>query len=163
MSSFVYAIGNVLSPFALSLILLIISPKIKEYKKPVRLLAVATLYGSCYFLLMVIINKDWLLNQFGVKDMPIWGYRISLLVLAVLSGILLAIFNKAVLTTERTLTNHIKLLVEHIIDTKERYMPLVKKAAVLEQDSPPIDGKSWRDQVLDIEVKDFQVLNIVSD
>lgn len=162
MSSFLYAIGNVLSLFSLAMILLIVSPKTSEYKRSVKLLGSAMLYVSLYFLLMVVIDKEWALDTFGVKDMPIWGYRLSLVFLAGVSGVVFIRFNKAALKTEKLLTTKIRLLVEHIIDNKERYLPLVKKAAVLEQQSPPIDGKSWQDQVNAIEVMDYKVLKEVS-
>ncbi len=161
MSSFLYAIGGALSSLCLGLILLIIAPKTKHYAKAVKILGFLILYSSCYFMLMVLIDKEWALDTFGVKDLPVWAYRVSLFGLGIITGLIFITFNKAVQITEQKLRGHIKRLVEHLFNTKEAYLPLVVKAAKLEENSPPIDGHSWRDQINAIEVKDYEVLNLV--
>ena len=162
MSSFIYAIGGVVTTMSLALILLIVAPKTNQYKKALNILGALMLVSSCYFLLMVLIDKEWLLNYFGRPDLPVWAYRATLLVLGGLTAFVFYFFNRAAIFTERTLKAKIRALVDHVLDSEEHYLALATKAAAYEEYYEPIDGVSWKEQVSAMEVANYEVLNYVS-
>ncbi|WP_299836104.1 hypothetical protein [uncultured Tenacibaculum sp.] len=117
MSSFLNALGINVSLLCSALLIKLAANKITtDLKQSINLAANMFLYVACYFMINLFIPKKQL---FGTPDFPPYYYWCSMLVLSILSGRVLILFQKAIIFSEQKLKAIVRNLFDFILGDLE--------------------------------------------
>lgn len=120
MSSFLFAIGNRICLLVFSLLFIMALKHIEgPFKNFFRNVAYMGLFVSCFFLVQILISKRVLMNAFGVADLHRSFYYVAMAVMAICSGMLATLFQKALMLSEEKLKTVIRRLFDFIIIDSE--------------------------------------------
>ena len=124
MSSFLYAIGNIIFPLSISLILNFASKQINNgYENFFKYVSYVGIFICCFFLIAVLLPKKQLYAMFGVNDFHPFIYYAVMIILSVSSGMLLKFFHEGVLKTEEVFKQKITTLFRYIFSIREDIKP----------------------------------------